>query len=593
MKPDHVFETHYDRSVNKTVQLAKQVPVMINYSIGKNRYEKLVDTSDLMLVERIKNSEISFSFPTNNLPKGDKTRDPNNLGITHAHHFYTERNLLLMVNLWKRINDVLDKRLQHLMIFLYQSLILGYTKLNRYGATHYSQVNRYLNGTLYVSSMTSEVSLSYAFDGKLSRLIKAFASIDFRVSDAILTTQSSTQTEVLKDSLDYIFVDPPFGANLMYSELNFLWESWLSILTNTQPEAIINKSQRKNLPDYTDLMESCFYEFYRLLKPNHWMTVEFHNSKNYIWNNIQEAILRAGFVVADVRSIDKKQGSFNQVTASGAVKQDLIISAYKPRTGFEQRFLEQAGTTDGAWDFVRQHLTQLPVVVNKDGQLETLSERQDYLLFDRMVAFHIQRGATVPLSAAEFYAGLEERFPSRDGMYFLPDQVPEYDRARLQAESVAQLSLFVSDEKTAIQWLRQQLDPKLGGEPQTYQDIQPKFLRQLHQAKHEDLPELGILLEQSFLQDDKDCWYVPDPHKISDLEKIRRKTLLREFKTYLGETKNLKQFRTEAVRAGFADAYQRKDFPTILQVAARLPNRVLQEDPDLLMYYDAASLRSD
>ena len=45
------------------------------------------------------------------------------------------------------------------------------------------------------------------------------------------------------------------------------------------------------------------------------MTVEFHNSQNRVWNAIQEAILRAGFVVADVRTLDKKQGTFKQVTA--------------------------------------------------------------------------------------------------------------------------------------------------------------------------------------------------------------------------------------------------------------------------------------
>ena len=40
----------------------------------------------------------------------------------------------------------------------------------------------------------------------------------------------------------------------------------------------------------------------------------------------------AGFVVADVRTLDKKQGSYRQVTSS-AVKQDLVISAYKPTEG--------------------------------------------------------------------------------------------------------------------------------------------------------------------------------------------------------------------------------------------------------------------
>ena len=119
------------------------------------------------------------------------------------------------------------------------------------------------------------------------------------------------------------------------------------------------------------------------------------------------------------------------------------------------------------------------------------------------------------------------------------------------------------------------------------------FLKQLHQAKHEALPELNHILDQNFLQDGQGQWYVPDPNKATDLEKIRNKALLREFNQYVGVKKILKQFRTEAVRAGFADAWQRKDFKTIVQVAKRLPERVLQEDPDLLMYYDNASLRVD
>ncbi len=215
-----------------------------------------------------------------------------------------------------------------------------------------------------------------------------------------------------------------------------------------------------------------------------------------------------------------------------------------------------------------------------------------YLLFDRMVAFHIQRGLTVPLSAAEFYAGLEERFIPRDGMYFLPDQTPEYDRARLEAEGVGQLALFVNDEKSALQWLRRALDPNQGGAPQTYADLQPAFLKQLHQARHEALPELAQLLEENFIQEADGRWRLPDPRRAADLETLRRKALLREFKTYLEGAGRLRQFRSEAVRVGFAEAYRQRDWQAILKVAARLPENVLQEDSELLMYYDAAALRA-
>jgi hypothetical protein len=153
--------------------------------------------------------------------------------------------------------------------------------------------------------------------------------------------------------------------------------------------------------------------------------------------------------------------------------------------------------------------------------------------------------------------------------------------------------LFITDEKSAIQWLRQQLDSGIGGEPKSYQSLQPLFLQQLHQAKHEILPELGSILEQNFLQDEQGRWYVPDPNKASDLEKVRTRSLLKEFNQYLDSKKKLKQFRTEAIRAGFADAWQKKNFVTIVEVADKLPETVIQEDPDLLMYYDNASLRVD
>src|SRR5262249_21310868 len=157
---------------------------------------------------------------------------------------------------------------------------------------------------------------------------------------------------------------------------------------------------------------------------------EFHNTQNAVWNSIQEAINRAGFVIADVRTLDKQQSSFKQVTTAGAVKSDLVISAYKPRAGFEQAFEHVKGTVEGAWQFVREHLPYVPVFVESKGKAEVIAERLPYLLFDRMVAFHLQRGASVPLSAAEFYAGLKQRFPQHDGMHFLDAQAAEYDTKR-------------------------------------------------------------------------------------------------------------------------------------------------------------------
>lgn|GEM_PF-1933279 len=124
-------------------------------------------------------------------------------------------------------------------------------------------------------------------------------------------------------------------------------------------------------------------------------------------------------------------------------------------------------------------------------------------------------------------------------MYFLPDQVVEYDKKRLIIHEVGQYALFVMDEKTSIQWLRRELQDN----PQTYQEIHPKFLRELRKASYEKLPELSELLEQNFLKDEQGRWYVPDPSKQSDLEKMREKALLKEFNEYKEGRGRLKVFR--------------------------------------------------
>ena len=120
------------------------------------------------------------------------------------------------------------------------------------------------------------------------------------------------------------------------------------------------------------------------------------------------------------------------------VNKDLVISAYKPNGGLEERFKLEAGTKKASGTSSDPPETA-PVFVSKDGQAEVIAERQNYLLFDRMVAFHVQRGVIVPLSAAEFYQVLIQRFSERDGMYFLPEQVAEYDKKRLTVQEVLQL----------------------------------------------------------------------------------------------------------------------------------------------------------
>ena len=592
---ERAINSYFDEYIGEVINTTKQVPVLIAYQDGRQELYKEPDADDLALIKKIDSLRIPYWIPTDRMPIGGESRRNDKYGITHAHHFFTKRNLYCLSVLWDEIKSSSESvEIKIALMSIVTGVMQGVSKLQRFRLNS-GFPNMILSGTLYIGSMIREWNVLDWIQGKYKSINKLKEKTSEFENGAIISTNSLTSMKGAPDnSIDYIFTDPPFGGNLNYSELSFMWETWLGVVTNNEQEAIVNTEQNKYLAEYQQLMTLCFIECYRILKPNRWMTVEFHNSKNAVWNAIQESLLRSGFVIADVRTLDKKQGSFKQINSTSAVKQDLVISVYKPREAFTKEFKLKSGTERTAWSFVKQHLSNLPITVKKGGRLEVISERQAFMLWDRMVAYHIMHGIAVPMDAADFYKGLDEKYIKRDGMYFLSNQVNKYDavRATCEVENI-QFSLFVQDEKTAIGWLYQQLDPQAGGEPQTYQDLMPKFMQELKAVdKREKMPELMVILEENFLKDDKGRWYIPDYTKSGDIAKLREKNLLKEFAEYQASKGKLKIFRSEAIRAGFAKLWKEKNYAAIVEMAERLPEETIQEDSNLLMYYDISLSRA-
>jgi DNA modification methylase len=516
-------EQFFDRYTNGTYLRNRRIPAIINYSVGKVKHEKKPDAADQALIQKIEESPIKDFFPTFELPYAHMTHERVRIadyGVHRFHHFFFARQLRSLATMWRLASAISDPRIRSFMLFMVEQCVWGMSILNRYGPTHFSQVNRYLTGVYHVPSQMSEVSPWYILEGKYNRLFSALRQSWASHSTSLVSVNSCSKIRLPECSVDYVFTDPPFGENIYYADLNLLIEAWHRVRTNATHEAIIDQAKKKGLQEYQDLMRESFREYYRVLKPGRWMTVVFHNSHNSVWNAIQEAMSSAGFVVADVRTLDKQQSSYRQVTALTAVKQDLVISAYRPSVDLEERFRVTIGSEDSTWEFVRSHLRQVPVVVAKNGKLETVAERQKYVLYDRMVAFHVQRGYAVPMSSGDFQTSLLQRFPERDGMFFLPEQVSEYDRQRLEVKEFEQYELFVSDEKSAIRWFRRLLAEK----PMTYQDLQPLYMKEAQRVweKHEQPLELRTILEQNFVDGRDGTWRVPDPKKEADLVYLDR-----------------------------------------------------------------------
>lgn len=204
-------------------------------------------------------------------------------------------------------------------------------------------------------------------------------------------------------------------------------------------------------------------------------------------------------------------------------------------------------------------------------------------LYDRMVAYHVANGISVPMTTAQFNAALDRWFVLRDGMYLLPAQAAEWERFRLTVKELEQLELFITGESSAVQWLRQFLN----GKPRTYAEIQPPFFAEVQRGTvgWEELPDLRRLLEQNFVSANDGRWAVPDHRSAEHLEQLRNGELTRVFESYRNGRGQLARFRSEAVRVGFKKAWGDRDFATIVAVGRRLPAEAFTDDPSLLHYF--------
>jgi hypothetical protein len=618
-KLEVVYEKVLDPYSNKVIERPKRVLSLVCFSRKRRNIIKKPDKYDLELIAKIEKLPLPKDFPSNQIPDMQMMRvgrmKPSK--ISQMNHFYCDKTIHILAKLWSKCNEIEDYKLRDALCYWVDSHFVNLSLRNRFRPGVSFPYNP-MAGVFYLPMMCSEANPFIAYGNKIERIVKGFQTIENSSDPVVIGCGSASDTRIPDGSIDYVFTDPPFGENIYYSDLNFFTESWRKVFTNTGPEAIIDRVKEKDISVYMRLMSASFQEYFRILKPGRWITVEFSNTKSSVWNGIQTALTNAGFVVANVSMLNKQTNTFQAVNSSIAVKQDLVISAYKPDENFDNRFKSE-NNEDGVWDFIQNHLSYLPITKLENNELIFMPERDPRILYDQVVAFYIRNLRDVPYSSGEFQTKLLDKFIERDGMYFNVEQVSEYDKARMNSSKLRQLDIFVDDEASAIEWMREELKSK----PKTYSDIHPLFLNEISGWKKNELQlELMTLLEQNFIKYDgiedvpnqihtylstnfkdmrslpknsellkskaKDRWFVPDPSKMSDIERFRLKSLLREFDAYKEENKKIKQPRAEALRAGFNACWENQDLQTILDISAKIPSNVLQEDEKLLMFYDNA-----
>jgi len=517
---------------------------------------------------------------------GDLWRAGYHKGYTHTHHFYTKRNLICLSNIYNEIQKYANSEgIYQSLMFIFTSLYSRSHRMNRYIPKHGRHVGP-LSGTLYMSSLQVELNVINIFKDKAKSIISALSGLKSNLT--FISTQSITDLTkaIPENSIDYIYTDPPFGDNLPYSELNFIMEDWLKIHTNNKSEAIINNRQSKGINEYNLLMSIAFKEYFKVLKPNRWITVVFHNSQSKVWTSIQEAITKAGFIISRVSVLDKKKGTTKQLSYNGAVKNDLVISAFKPLKGFTSKFIHKSGI-GLELEFISMFLENLPKL--------PVIERTRQMLYSKMIVYYLQQSYEIRFDAKIFYSMMSNNFLEEDGFWFTSNQINSYleYKKTMKLEGIDEIKtgsmfLFVNDEKSALVWLFSFLS-----ESKSFSDISLAFT-QLANIQGDNVPELRELLDQNFIFEN-DTYRKPKlESENNQITEKREKALQREFEGLLikaqTEKSKIKFVRKEALSFGFEMCYKAKRFNDILTIAKKLDKTILENSSELNDFVEAAEI---
>ncbi len=361
------------------------VPVLVGYKCcGKRQCEVPPDAADLERIAALEASDLVAPgfVPDLCVPDGVNLSQPKRHGLQNFRDFYTPRNLAAMSRIWEAVHKVRDTDLAAFLGFVFTSLYQRVTRLSEYrfwgGSGNTANFN--------VPYIFNEANVFVTFERKARSVLDHLATTACSYNGrCVVHTGAAARLGFLPDeSVDLIFTDPPFGANINYSEMNMLWEAWLGAYTETAQEAIVNRFQNKDAAAYQALMTQSLRECFRVLRAGHWLVLVFMNSAKEIWECIRSALLEAGFSIERMDIFDKQHGTFKQFVSDNTAGADLLLHCRKPAgAAFVQEVAQEDAAAIPVAEFLKRRSGNIPILpylhVRRGDEIDYRTLYSEYL----------------------------------------------------------------------------------------------------------------------------------------------------------------------------------------------------------------------
>ena len=119
-----------------------------------------------------------------------------------------------------------------------------------------------------------------------------------------------------KDTVDYIYTDPPYGAHIAYLDLGIMWHAWLGLEVTDEmraQEAIEGGDQKFDEKHYLDVLGKSFEQMFYALKDEAWLSLVFHHKETNLWYSIRDMLRYIGFTYVNTVAQPLARQTFHKI----------------------------------------------------------------------------------------------------------------------------------------------------------------------------------------------------------------------------------------------------------------------------------------
>jgi 16S rRNA G966 N2-methylase RsmD len=241
-------------------------------------------------------------------PRGVKL--PSNADREYVEELFGRAQLIVLAQLHSVIMKILNQEVRELLLFAFSGTLDKVSIMYRapeHGKEHGGGSALFMVFRYWVPKQAAHPDVWDAFAASVRRVANAKKKGNALFGDFVREGETfnifcdsaeNLLKYVPKNSVDYIYTDPPYGAHIAYLDLSTMWHAWFGFKVTgdmRRREAIVGGEQQFDEKHYLGVLQKSFEQMFYALKDDAWLSLVFHHKETRLWYDLRDMLRYIGF----------------------------------------------------------------------------------------------------------------------------------------------------------------------------------------------------------------------------------------------------------------------------------------------------------